>query len=486
MIFNIIQLLSIIFVSAEQWPKPECNGTRVPPSQRRFNSTSVDAMINSWKPHFISSNISKLFENCLPNCLDTTIVHTSGDEDTFVITGDINAMWLRDSTNQLSPYVPMAKRDPALKRMICGAIRRQTRLVLTNRYANAFNMNPTGDGHRDEIHTKPFVNWCDSGNVYESKYELDSLIHVLKLSNAYFRSTGDINCFLPTLKSKNTWILAVEAILDTIKVQQAGTDEDFDNPAYTFNRQTDVASDTLINKGRGVPAKRCGLSKSYFRGSDDATRLPFNIPANAFAVVELTRAVTLIEALGNSSLAKAASLLAQEINESIQIHGVIPGPQGSYYTYEVDGYGSNYFMDDANIPGLLSLPYLGYLENDNPVYLRTREMVLSNRNPWFFRGSAGEGVGGPHQGTSMVWPMAIIMRALTSTNEDEIVECLKMLATTHADMFYMHESFHRNDARQFTRPWFSWANSLFGELIIKLAEERPHLIFKSEWLERKF
>jgi len=189
---------------AKDWPKPNCNGTRVPPSQRRFNSTSVETIINAWKPRFRSANISKLFENCLPNCLDTTILYTTGDEDTFIITGDINAMWLRDSTNQLLPYVPLARRDPALKRMICGAIRRQARLVLTNRYANAFNMNPTGDGHKDEIHTKPFVNWCDSGNVYEAKYELDSLIHVLKLSNVYFRSTGDVTCFKPTTRSTNT------------------------------------------------------------------------------------------------------------------------------------------------------------------------------------------------------------------------------------------------------------------------------------------
>jgi len=277
----------------------------------------------------------------------------------------------------------------------------------------------------------------------------------------------------------------VEAILDTINVQQAGTDEDFDSPAYTFKRQTDVASDTLINKGRGVPAKRCGMSKSYFRGSDDATRLPFNVPANAFAVVELERVVTLLDALGYSTLAITAQALAAEINESILTHGVIQGSQGAYFAYEVDGFGSNYFMDDANIPSLLSLPYLGYVEQDNPVYLQTRKMVLSNRNPWFFKGSAGEGVGGPHQGTSMIWPMAIIMRALTSTDDDEIVDCLNMLASTNADMFFMHESFHRNNARDFTRPWFSWANSLFGQLIIKLAEERPHLIFKSEWTHKK-
>jgi hypothetical protein len=226
------------------------------------------------------------------------------------------------------------------------------------------------------------------------------------------------------------------------------------------------------------------MSKSFFRASDDATFLPFNIPANAMMTVALTRIHPLLLALGLTALAVNATRIAGEIDDGIRRYGIVNHPEegrGKVYAYEVDGFGSAYLMDDANLPSLLSLPYEGYLEKTDLVYLATRARILSNSsNPWFFAGTAGEGVGGPHVGSNYIWPMSIIMRALTSTDDTEITNCLELLGSTHANTFFMHESFHKDDQFDFTRRWFSWANSLFGELIITLAKERPHLIFKAD------
>jgi len=281
----------------------------------------------------------------------------------------------------------------------------------------------------------------------------------------------------------------VSAIVDTITVQQAGTDEDFDAPTYAFSRSTTVATDTLQNGGldptiggRGPPAKRCGLSKSAFRASDDAVTLPFHIPDNAYAAVQLREVAPLLVALNASGLAAAAAKLGAELDAAIQKHGIVrpAGGGAPYYAYEVDGYGNALFMDDANVPSLLALPYMGYLAKDDPIYLETRRRVLSaETNPWYFHGAAGAGVGGPHIGTGYIWPMAIVMQALTSDDDAEITRCLELLTSTTAGTLFMHESFHKENASKFTRRWFSWANSLFGTLIITLAKERPHLIFKA-------
>eukprot|EP01126_Amoeba_proteus_P067530 TRINITY_DN9994_c0_g1_i1.p2 TRINITY_DN9994_c0_g1~~TRINITY_DN9994_c0_g1_i1.p2 ORF type:complete len:212 (-),score=30.52 TRINITY_DN9994_c0_g1_i1:132-767(-) len=171
--------------------------------------------------------------------------------------------------------------------------------------------------------------------------------------------------------------------------------------------------------------------------------------------------------------------LARTIRAAIDQYAIIQNPVlgNSIYAYEVDGAGGTLFMDDANIPSLLSLPYLGYLPKTDSVYLRTRKFLLSDMNHFFFSGTAGSGIGGPHEGEFYVWPMSIIMRALTSDDDQEILNCLATLKSTHAGTYFMHESFFVNNSNLFTRPWFAWANSLFGQLLLTLAEERPYLIF---------
>jgi len=322
----------------------------------------------------------------------------------------------------------------------------------------------------DDITTKPSFlgTTIDAMNfhIFERKYELDSIVAVMKLSVEYYEATGDTSVF------NSNWTLAIETILNTIQVQQGGSTEY--NP-YFFQRTTTVPTDTLMF-GTGAPANRCGLSKSPFRPSDDATTFPFLIPSNAFAVVYLRA----ISKLLPSNLAQFAQDLANQIDMAIQQYAIINHPAyGQVYAYEIDGYGNFIIMDDANIPSLFSLPYLGYVSNSDPVYLRTRNVLWSSRNPYFFSGSAGSGIGGPHDGLGWIWPMSIIMKALTSDNDTEIMDCLNLLIQASAGTGFMHESFWLDNVGSYTRPWFGWANSLFGELIINIAETKPYLIFNS-------
>jgi hypothetical protein len=273
------------------------------------------------------------------------------------------------------------------------------------------------------------------------------------------------------------WQKAMERIYQTFVEQQRkkGT---MDTP-YTFTRDTDKQSDTVLNKGFGSPINPVGLICSSFRPSDDSTLFSFLIPSNLFAVeslnqlAELSRKVT-----GNTAFAEKCSVLAKEVKQAVDQYGIFVHPKyGKVYAYEVDGFGNHVFMDDANVPNLLGLPYLcTFIKAQDPIYQNTRRLVLSSDNPYYFKGKAAEGVGGPHVGLDWIWPMSFIMRALTSTNKQEIGKCLKTLVATDADTGFMHEAFHKDDAKQFSRPWFAWANTLFGELVIKIANEHKELL----------
>ena len=474
---------------------------RPPYADRKFHSSAIDDFIASSLPKFSDPQLATLFQNTFPNTLDTT-VYQAVPGDSFIITGDIDAMWLRDSCNQVLPYVPFAASDPSLSSLLQGIVLRMSRSVLLDPYANAFNLNGTLPlGAQSDIRTPPMT-WP----VFEGKYELDSLAAFLKLSRSVYAVAPEM---LSDDDNLATWLAAVDAVVSTITEQQKSTDEDSDlldsgHPAFLFKRSTTQASDTLIQDGRGSPNSKTGMSRCSFRPSDDAVVLPFLVPANAMAVVELRKVAEVVgdveknRAGGNNGGAKSfgkakrngsrlveleATLrrLANEIDAGIQNfgRGVNSVTGDVTYFYEVDGFGNMLFMDDANIPGLLSLPYLGYVDKTDSVYLATRKAVLSrSTNPYFFKGLAGEGVGGPHAGYGMIWPMSIMIRALTSTSDDEIKDCLDTLVKSSAGKGFMHESFWKNDVGNFSRPWFAWANSLFGELIITLMEERPYLILK--------
>src|SRR5439155_18068312 len=432
----------------------------------------VEAAIERIDAQVRDRELAWLFGNCFPNTLDTTVTpgkDARGRGDTFVITGDIDAMWLRDSSAQVWPYLPLLRQDDALRRLIAGVVNRQVACVLLDPYANAFlpTAHPPSKWQTDRTEMRP--------GVYERKYELDSLCSVLRLSVGYFRECRDSSCFDPD------WQRAVGLILQTIRTEQRGSEEAPTSP-YRFARKAHRATDTQpMADGDCYPYRRCGLSRSPFRPSDDACQFAFPVAANAMAVVCLRDLAMMWSELGlpptsGSDIAD----LAADIDAGIRRFGVQHHPvYGEIYAYEIDGIGSRVFMDDANVPSLLSLPYLGYCGPNEPIYQRTRRYILSGGNAFYSDGSAGRGVGGPHVGVGWIWPMSIILRALTSVNDREIIECLNLLKSTHAGTGFMHESFWKDDAAKFTRPWFAWANALFGELILTLSRERPQLLSTS-------
>jgi hypothetical protein len=407
-----------------------------------------------------------IFENCFPNTLDTTVFPGSfeGKPDTYIVTGDIDAMWLRDSSAQVWPYLPLAKGDEPLRELLEGVIRRQARMILLDPYANAFMRDATAAPLSWAVHDRTEHH----PGVGERKWEVDSLCYTIRLAHGYWKATGDASPF------DATWKEAAATIVRTFRTQQR---KDGPGP-YSFERESPVPTDTLPLSGFGNPALPVGLIFSMFRPSDDACIYPLFVPANLFAVTSLRQLAELAgQAAGDAKLAADAEALAAEVERALAAYAKTQHAKfGEIWAYEVDGYGNVLKMDDANAPGLVSLAYLGCCALGDPLYRRTRAFALSEANPYFFRGKAAEGIGGPHEGLNMIWPMGIMYRALTATGDEETRQCLRWLRDTTAGTGFIHESFHKDDASNFTRPWFAWANTLFGELVVKLAAERPALL----------
>lgn len=436
---------------------------RPPVEQRSFTSPAIEAEIKRITAIMKDEELAWLFENCYPNTLDTTVKFSmkNGKPDSFVITGDIDAMWLRDSSAQVWPYLHLAKNDAKIKELIQGLIARQAECINIDPFANAFNNGPTGSEWKSD-HTKMIP------ELHERKWEIDSLCYPVRLAYHYWKTTGDTSVFTPE------WKKSTQAIYDTFRDQQRKES----NGSYSFQRTTRNPTDTCAGKGYGNPIRPVGLICSNFRPSDDSTTFLFLIPSNYFAVTSLKQLQEIYTTvIGDTAFATKCGQFAEEVKTAINQYTVHKHPvHGDVIAFEVDGFGNRLFMDDSNIPSLLALPYLGGLELNDPLYQRTRGFVLSADNPYFFKGKVAEGIGGPHVGMNYIWHMSIIMRIMTSTNETEILNNLRMLKNTHAGTGFMHEGFHKDDASNFTRSWFAWTNTLFGEMIIKLSDERPHLL----------
>jgi uncharacterized protein len=444
---------------------------RVPKSERKFNSDVIENVISNIRKKLKDPELGWLFENCFPNTLDTTVDFEikNGRPDTYVITGDIDAMWLRDSSAQVWPYLPFMKEDKNLQQLVAGVIRRQTQCILLDPYANAFYKDPNkvSEWKDDLTQMKP--------GIHERKWEIDSLCYPIRLAYGYWKETGDTSVF------DKDWKEAMRLIVKTFKEQQRLEG----SGPYFFQRKTSWAIDGVPMGGYGYPTKKVGLIHSMFRPSDDATVYPFLIPSNVFAFYSLQQLTGILLELHDSDLMNDCLMLMDGLLAAIMKYGIINHPvQGKVFAYEADGFGNYSIMDDANIPSTLSLKYVAKdMGSDlasssvffKTVYANSRKLVLSDRNPFFFKGKAAEGVGGPHVGMDYIWPMSIIMRAMTSTNDAEIKQCIQWLKTTHAGTGFMHESFHKDDPKKFTRKWFAWANTLFGEMLLKVVKERPHL-----------
>ncbi len=434
---------------------------RPPVDQRLFKSKAVESEIVRIKKMIKNPKLAWMFENCFPNTLDTTVRYrkTNGKDDTVVYTGDIHAMWLRDSGAQVWPYVQLANSDPELKAMLAGVIRRQFKCIIIDPYANAFldphDPNPDHQWMSDMTDMKL--------ELHERKWEIDSLCYPIRLAYHYWKTTGDASIF------DEEWLQAIQLVLQTFHEQQRKNG----NGPYKFQRKTERQLDTMNNDGWGNPVNPVGLIASAFRPSDDATTFQFLVPSNFFAVTSLRKAAEILATVNKKpELAEKCRNLAQEVETALKKYAIFNHPKyGQIYAFEVDGFGNQYFMDDANVPSLLAMPYLGDMDANDPIYQNTRKYVWSKDNPYFFKGTAGEGIGGPHIGYDMIWPMSIMMKAFTSRDEKEIQTCIKMLMDTDAGTGFMHESFNKDNPEKFTRAWFAWQNTLFGELILKQVNE---------------
>lgn len=467
---------------------------------RTFSSPLVEKVIKEVTERMLDKDLARLFENAFPNTLDTTvrwhtdgtIKHTelkkrSGHNDdgrwkgpqSFVVTGDIDAEWLRDSTNQLLQYQPLAKNDPKLYTLILGAINTQAEYVIHSPYCNAFQPPPPSrlpqshNGRDDYVHPA-----YEPSFVFECKYELDSLAHFLALGNAFHSSTDS------TEFMTSRWYAALDTLLAVLEQQSQPTFDPgtskFRKNEYIFRRQTDQSTETLPLSGAGNPLNNAtGLIRSAFRPSDDSTILGFYIPANAMMAVELRRTSEILQKAGKAVLAQALKRRGQAIADGIWEHGIVSHKvYGDVFAYEVDGYGSHILMDDANMPSLLALPILGFVSIDDPVYLNTRKMILSKPgNPYYLSGPEFHGIGGPHIGLENAWPMSLLVQAMTTDDDVEIMACMDLVLKASSSLGLVHESVDVGNVKSYTRSWFAWANSVFAQVVLDLAERKPYLLF---------
>ncbi|KAI6512922.1 hypothetical protein ACKVV1_007906 [Pyricularia oryzae] len=472
-----------------QRPEPDC---------RMFVVEEVEETINEMRRAIADPDLFRLFENCFPNTLDTAVkwhglaAQTKDEELTFIVTGDIDAMWLRDSANQLQSYKSLLRANPSrgsLASLFRGAINMQARFIERSPHCNAFRAPPESGTSSNMPVSSDYV-WPtpDREVVFECKWELDSLAAFLQLSHEYYEGTGDLSFF-----GKHGWVNAVEAIMNTTTRLQAGTYAEDGLPnvsPYRFQRQTSTASETLSNSGDGNPVVGgTGLVRSAFRPSDDATIYQLLVPANMMFSRYLASCAEIMARLASDDtpddvhsrfrrgLARDMSALAKHVRRGIERHAKVRHDvYGEMYAYEIDGSGSHNLMDDANLPSLLSSAMMGFVSKDDPTYLNTRKFIFSKENPYFMHGPVLNGTGGPHIGPGMAWPMSLIVRIITTDDDDEIIATLRQLVESTDGLGLMHESINTFSATMYTRPWFSWANGLFGQMMLDLKNRKPHIL----------
>ena len=452
---------------------------RIEKSKRTFHSEIIENYIISLSSKFKDKNLQNIFTNCYLNTLDTTIDFDPLNNDTFIITGDIKAMWLRDSSFQIFPYLKFCTKDENLNKMILGLFNRQLNCIKIDPYANAFNKDDSKSSiWKDDLTYKKnsegkFINAMNNF-LWERKYELDSIIIPLYTMCLYINYTQNFSIL------NEKFFECLDIILNLIEKEKRGTDdEDNENgPEYKFQRKIEEPFDSL-HLGRGNPSKSNDLIKSSFRNSDDCTLFSYNIPENAFLVVTFKKLIEILEKF-KPEFEKINKLkeISNKIYKSIFLNGVFKDENNNnFFAFEIDGFGNYYFMDEAGYPNLISLPFFGFLSNEDEIYKNTRKKILSSRNPYYIKGKFGDGLSSSHGNRKYIWTLFTIMRGLTSNDKNEVEECLNLLVNSAVKTGFMHESFDVDDVDKFTREWFCWANSFFGVFVEFVVEKFPDVVF---------
>ncbi|HZO92351.1 MAG TPA: glycoside hydrolase family 125 protein [Candidatus Baltobacteraceae bacterium] len=380
--------------------------------------------------------LEAMYRNAL---LDTTKQVTMASDGTaYVKTGDIPAEWLRDASVQVRPYLYFAKDDPQVQALLRAVIARMGKYLQIDPYANAFTLDY---------------------RVWEEKYELDSLAYPITLAWTYWKQTGDASIFTGDLS------LGFDKALDTMEREQ-------DHP-----RNSKYTERELPNGGKGAPVAYTGMIWSGFRPSDDACTYPYLIPSEMMAVVALGDLQEIERDVYHNLLkAQRAKALRDEVQTGIQTYGVVFTPNYGYvYAYEVDGLGNSLLMDDANVPSLLSAPYIGYTSDSSFIYRNTRRFLLSKDNPTYYVGKVARGIGSQHTTDGYVWPIALLMEGFTATSETERKDVLSELLASDPGDHLLHESFNPDDPSKFSRVDFGWPNALFSEYVMTTLEGIPAL-----------
>jgi len=420
--------------------------------------SEIHQKILAFAERITNENLRESFVKCSLNTLTTTVRATAND--VYLITGDIDAMWLRDSSAQVLQYLEIAPETKDVKNLVKGLLRRQFKCVLSDPYANAFNFEANGRGHNEDE--------CGERNpwVFERKFELDSLCYPLFLASRYYDRTKDKTVF------GGDFIKAAEKILDVFETEQHHAERS----SYYHYRPTEVPELSIPERGRGGPCKYTGMVWSGYRPSDDPCVYGYFIPGNAFVAVVMRKLKDIAVLIGDDTLAARSEKLGKEVERGIAEYGVVHHPKyGDVYAYETDGYGNHNLMDDANVPCLLGLPYIEWCSTDDGIYRNTREFVLSADNPYFYRGSVITGIGSPHTPGPYVWPISLMIEGLTCDDEDRINGIVNKLMQTTDGTGYMHESVNAENASNYSRPWFAWANSLFSYFLIKKADKISYI-----------
>lgn len=404
-----------------------------------------------------SKKLALLYRNCYPNTLETA-TEFMPDGSVFVLTGDIPAMWLRDSTAEVSHYIPLAEKNEDIRRIIKGVIRRQRQYIEIDPYANAFKREADSHvEHNDFPPNKPIV--------WERKYEIDSLCYPIRLAYLYWKATEDGSIL------DDSFVKSAKITVDLFRTEQ----HHFEKSPYRFSRKNCPEHDTIHNNGMGNPVKYTGMTWSGFRPSDDACRYGYLVASNMFACVALNYLAQMLESShpNEKELIAECSALKADIEKGIKDFAIVEHEKyGKIYACEVNGMGDYFLFDDANVPSLLSAPYLGFCDYDDEIYLNTRRFILSKDNPYYYEGKFGKGVGSPHTPKGYIWHIALSMQGLTSTDPEEIRNILHILETTDGGTGYMHEGFKADDPNVFTRSWFSWSCALFAELVEKAVDKK--------------